>query len=267
MELELSNLGSRTHVWFPLPQRIDSPTSYFSNETPRIKRDEKYGNLCAYFCFAGYTRTITAEFPVSDLVPDAQKPRGSEFLLPNRFVESNESQIRTIAQALTHQEETDEEKARRCFDWVIGYLSYGNPIRGLYSSLQALTDRTVDCGGFSTLEVSLLRSIGIPARCVLGWAIQSKFGYHAWVEHYDRQQQTWIPSDPSVAQLGKKTKLDAGFGFIHDKRVIFSVGEDLLLEGNGITWPTPLLQSPVVVSLDKNGIPIAISETLKWRSR
>lgn len=177
-------------------------------------------------------------------------------------IQSTDRNIRRIAYELTRNASTTEEKAKKCFEWVVRYLVYANTIRGLYSSLQALTDRHVDCGGFATLLVALLRSIRIPARCVFGWAKESRSGYHAWVEHFDEHSKVWIPSDPSVAHLGKRTKLDGGFGFINDPRIVVSVGEDLVLEGEDIQWGVPLFQTPVVVSL-RDRVPYPFQEEFK----
>lgn len=275
LTLCVSNLGKQTHVWFPASQ------GKFSIIPTEIQADKKYGNKIAYFYFsekdspfrppagrAGTERTvlnkiqIVASFPITQHLNSSANIK--QFLRPNRFVQSDDKTIISLAENLTKNCVLDEEKARRCFDFVANYLTYANPIRGLYSSLQALTDRGVDCGGFSTLLVSLLRAVKIPARCVFGWAIQSKFGYHAWAEYYDRQKEVWISADPSVTHLKKKTKLDAGLGFINDDRVTLSVGEDIDLVGERIKWTTPLLQSPVIVSVDKSGLPRPILEDLNW---
>ena len=285
MSLELSDLGDKTHIWFPLPQRISGgPKEWLSQSDFRIVTDKKFGNQSAYFQIATPAYRIQAKFSVDQshceererrgnlLQADSHVPISSELgmtakrilLSPNKFIESDEPQIRLISRLLTNVVTTDEEKARRCFDWVVGFLEYANPIRGLYSSIQALTDKKVDCGGFSTLLTALLRASNIPARCVFGWAVESKYGYHAWVEFFDKKKHFWIPCDPSVTHLGNRTKLDAGFGFINDDRVVFSVGEDLNLEGDNIEWNVPLLQSPVVVSLDKKNIPQKFIEKLTW---
>ena len=285
MNLDLSGLDGKTHIWFPLPQRISGrPEDWLNPLDFRIVTDKKFGNKLAYFQIATPVYRIQAKFPIDNshceergrrgnlMQADSHVPISSELgmtakrilLSPNKFIESDEPQIRLISRLLTNVVTTDEEKARRCFDWVTEYLEYANPIRGLYSSIQALTDRKVDCGGFSTLLVALLRAVKIPARCVFGWAVESKYGYHAWVEFFDRQKHFWIPCDPSVTHLGNRTKLDAGFGFINDNRVVFSVGEDLDLVGDNIEWNVPLLQLPVVVSVDKNGIPRKFVEKLTW---
>lgn len=273
MNLELSGLSHKTHIWFPLPQRTRGELSECLNpQNFQIVLDKKFGNKMAYFLTSLSKFKITAEFPVSYChCPAKQDPAPrDEYVLrrgnlsSNSMVQSDHPTIRNIANSLITEAGSDNEKAKKCFDWVVDYLEYANPIRGLYSSVQALTDRKVDCGGFSTLLTALLRVSNIPARCIFGWAVESKFGYHAWAEFFDHKKSLWITCDPSVAHLGNRTKLDAGLGFINDNRVIFSVGEDLNLVGNDIKWNVPLLQSPVVVSFDKNGIPTKFSEKLTW---
>lgn len=254
-----------------MPRSRKASVAHFSERKSDILKEKKYGNPFAYFFADHKACRIDAEYAIDEeetqIATAPSAPRDDHvnwFLSPNRFVVSDDPAIIYISNTLGDGLHTDAEKARRYFDWVVHYLTYAHPIRGLYTSIQALTDRHVDCGGFSTLLVSLLRAQKIPARCVFGWAMRSKLGYHAWVEHYDRQQEKWIFSDPSVAQLGNKTKLDAGFGYCNDERVIFSVGEDLILSGCEITWPTPLLQSPIVVSLDGD-TPCRFEEYLSWK--
>jgi len=264
MNLDLSGLDGKTHIWFPLPQRISGgPKEWLNPIDFEIATDKKFGNQSAYFNSNESEFGLSAVFPLLDKVEN-RNINQEIFLQSNSMVQSDHSAINNIANSLISEAGNDSEKAKKCFDWVVGYLEYANPIRGLYSSIQALSDRKVDCGGFSTLLVALLRAAKIPARCVFGWAIKSKYGYHAWVEYFDNQKKSWVPCDPSVANLGNRTRLDAGFGFINDDRVVFSVGEDLNLTGNNIEWNVPLLQLPVVVSVDKNGIPTRFSEKLKW---
>ena len=268
MRLELSGLGDKTHIWFPLPQRINGePEEWLNPQNFKIVSDKKFGNKSAYFSTPLSEFKISAVFPLISFQNLFSSLRGANRrgnLSSNSLVQSGRPIIKNIANSLVAGEAGDNGKAKKCFDWVVDYLEYANPIRGLYSSIQALTDRKVDCGGFSTLFTALLRASKIPARCVFGWAVKSKYGYHAWVEFFDKQKGFWVSCDPSVAHLGNRTKLNAGFGFINDERVVFSVGEDLSLMGDNFEWNVPLLQSPVVVSLDRNGIPGKFIEKLKW---
>lgn len=260
LTLKLSDLGDQTHIWIPLPLNWREKKEIFSIAPTAIQTEGTYGNCVAYFNSHESDLTIEMDFPVSDTSSAATDT--APFLKANRYVQSRAWMISRIARNIAHDLPADADVAQACFDWVTDYLIYANPIRGLYSSIQALTDRRVDCGGFATLLVALLRSLGIPARCVFGWALLSRYGYHAWVEHYEEKSRRWIASDPSAAHLGKKTKLKAGFGFINDRRVTVSVGEDLLLRGDRIEWAVPLLQTPVVVSLSPQQIPVAHQEQL-----
>jgi transglutaminase-like putative cysteine protease len=263
MSLELSGLDGKTHIWFPLPQQISGESEEWLNPLDfKIVTDNKYNNRSAYFLTTMTKYKISAVFPLSNNQDDTDNYE--IFLQPNSMVQSDHQAIKNIAKTLTVGETDDSGKSKKCFDWVVGYLEYANPIRGLYSSLQALTDRKVDCGGFSTLFTSLLRASNIPTRCVFGWAVRSKYGYHAWVEFFDSKKSAWVPCDPSVTYLGSRTKLDGGFGFINDERVVFSVGEDINLVGDNFEWNVPLFQSPVVVSVDKNGTPQKFIEKLTW---
>lgn len=268
MNLELSDLGTKTHVWFPLPQRTSGePQEWLSSTDFKIITDKKFNNRSAYFLTSFSELKVSAAFPLISFQNSFSSLRGASRrgnLSSNSMVQSDHPAIKNIAHSLVLGQTSTDDKAKKCFDWVVRYLEYANPIRGLYSSVQALTDRKVDCGGFSTLLTALLRAAKIPSRCVFGGAVKSKFGYHAWVEFFDQQKHSWIPCDPSVANLGKRTKLDAGFGFINDERTVFSVGEDLNLVGDDIEWNVPLLQLPVIVSLDKNGPPQKFIEKLAW---
>lgn len=263
LTLGLWHLSDATHIWFPLPQRIKgNPAEWLNTANFKVITDKKFNNKSAYFLSTEPKLKISAEFPLLNNSYNTDNPE--IFLQPNSLVQSDHATIRNITNLLVAGETDDNKKAKKCFDWVVDYLEYANPIRGLYSSIQALTDRKVDCGGFSTLLTALLRASQIPARCIFGWAVESKYGYHAWVEFFDNKKSLWIPCDSSVAYLENRTKLDAGFGFINDERLIFSVGEDLNLTDDNFKWNVPLLQSPVVVSVDKNGILAKFSEKLTW---
>lgn len=264
LALKLSKLSDITHIWFPCPIYEDKKT--FDISVTQMQTD-KFGNKIAYFKLEKVNKIeIQAQFAVSSCQVARNICKADNFLASSKSIQVNDEQITEIVKNLVKDKKSDKKTAQTCFDWVASHLEYANPIPGLYSALQALTDRQVDCGGFATLLTALLRAVKIPARCVFGWAIKSKSGYHAWTEYFNRQKQKWIPIDPSVANLGKRTKLNAGFGFINDERIILSVGENIELRGSDeFTWSTPLLQSPVVVSFNKEKIPQLIIENLKWK--
>jgi len=108
-------------------------------------------------------------------------------------------------------------------DFVIGYLTYGNPIDGLYSADEAREKRIVDCGGFDALMQDELKKSGIHSDIIAGFWNSGKM--HAWLEIDGK-----IPADPSVEYLKKygKTKKSGRLGFVGSDRITFSIGEPFL---------------------------------------
>ena len=116
-------------------------------------------------------------------------------------------------------------------EFVISYLTYGNPIDGLYTAQEAREKRVVDCGGFDSLLQDELKKKGIESKIVAGfWAGYETNGMHAWLEIGD------IPADPSMEYLRRKgrTRKSGKLGFVGSDRIAFSIGE-------------PFLQNPFLV--------------------
>ena len=79
---------------------------------------------------------------------------------------------------------------------------------------KTLIDKTGICYDFSSLYAAMLRSQGIPAKLVKGYAPKNAVGYHAWNEVYDKATNKWIVIDstydlqviakyPKLAQMSK----------------------------------------------------------------
>lgn len=158
------------------------------------------------------------------------------------------------AEAIKHSYATLPERIDACLALVKKTLTYGNPIPGLYTATEALSKRTVDCGGYSTLLLSLLIACGIPARLVSGFWLNKGTttgdkAMHAWVELLT-PQGSWIPVDPSVDALQEqhRTRRQGGLGIVGNDRFIVSVGSDLLLPLGDTTVHAPLLQSPLLIN-------------------
>jgi transglutaminase-like putative cysteine protease len=81
---------------------------------------------------------------------------------------------------------------------------------------KTLLDKTGICYDFSSLYAAMLRSQGIPAKLVKGYAPKNASGYHAWNEVYDKATSKWVVIDstydlqviakyPKLAQMIKPT--------------------------------------------------------------
>jgi transglutaminase-like putative cysteine protease len=73
-----------------------------------------------------------------------------------------------------------------------------------------------DCGGLSTVYVSILRANGIPARCLSGRTLKPDEP-HIRTDFY-AESVGWVPGDPSVAIA--ENSADAGFGHESSDMVI-----------------------------------------------
>lgn len=116
-------------------------------------------------------------------------------------------------------EKTIPPEITQANEFVISYLTYGNPIDGLYTADEAREKRVVDCGGFDTLLQDELKKRGIESKIVAGfWAGYEVNGMHAWLEIAD------IPADPSIEYLRRqgRTKKSGRLGFVGGDRIAFS---------------------------------------------
>lgn len=169
----------------------------------------------------------------------------TQYTKSEKYLEQTE-EIAELAKRIVGKEEDYFKQAKKVFDWIVKNIKYKFPPhrRGVIPTLE---HKSGDCGEFNHIFIALCRSLGIPARSVLGmWAVPTiQQGYHAWAEFY-LERVGWIPVDCSVAQ-GLKTKNDEGFvkfikemknstdpnyyfSNLDNKRIIFSKGNNILLQ-------------------------------------
>lgn len=183
---------------------------------------------------------------------------------PNQFISGKDPKIIKLSQSLIKKEQNVFMTTRIFYDFVLNYLSYGNPTEGLYPYTQALKEKVTDCGGFSTLLLSLFQSIGIPGRLVIGFVIKNNpinsileklrvtsygfqdFSIHAWCEIL-LPDNSWFPMDPSVEWRKKhnQSKRIGGFGEIPADRLVTSFGQNFKITIDDKKYMIDLLQLPV----------------------
>ncbi|MFC7678229.1 transglutaminase domain-containing protein [Paenibacillus sp. GCM10028914] len=109
--------------------------------------------------------------------------------------------------------ETDEEKARKLYDWVGTRVSYDYDKVKLYEEQRIWREQTPQdtydtrsgvCIDYARLYAMMARSQDLKVRVVTGRGYdgQGSYGPHAWNEVYLREKQQWIPLDPTWAQSG-----------------------------------------------------------------
>lgn len=121
--------------------------------------------------------------------------------------------IELAAAEITQGAGTDEEKARKLYDWIGSRVSYD------YGKVEDYEERgiwheqtpkdTFDtkkgvCIDYSRLYAAMARSQGLQVKVVtgLGYDGQGGYGPHAWNEVYLSEQDKWIPLDSTWAKSG-----------------------------------------------------------------
>ncbi len=198
----------------------------------------------------------------------------SLYLRPNKFMNGSDPKIQRLSQSIIKDEPRLERIIKKLYDYTLKTLSYGNKTKGLYTYKQALEEKTTDCGGYSNLLISLLQSVKIPCRLVVGHMVMpgrvkstlsqipeqipclapfSLFGLtfrsfymHVWVEVL-LPNESWFPLDPSIEwqRSHHRTKSEGGFGHIPADRLVLSYGSGFTYTIEGKDYHVDLLQYPI----------------------
>jgi hypothetical protein len=124
--------------------------------------------------------------------------KGMDGMSETKFVQSKHPIIIQLATEIIGTENNSLKAATKIMDWVYNNIKK-RPSFGVPSSLEIAQYRTGDCNEHTTLFVALCRSIGIPAKMVVGLAYyEERFYYHAWAQVYCGQ---WIDIDPTFGQI------------------------------------------------------------------
>ncbi len=127
------------------------------------------------------------------------------------------------------------ERARRLYDDIVATVHYDKSGQGWGrgDAVYACDVRHGNCTDFHSLFIGEARSLGIPARFVMGLPLPEDEragtipGYHCWAEFYVRGVG-WLPLDASEASRHPE-KRDMLFGALDANRIAFSVGRDIHL--------------------------------------
>ncbi|OQX51311.1 hypothetical protein B5M47_01230 [candidate division CPR3 bacterium 4484_211] len=191
----------------------------------KIEKDLDGNYLATYQLKAHENAAITFQGQVAvDLSPNRAYPKTSanyyalqaRYTQPAKYWETTDPAIQKIVQENVNQQMSTQQKARTLYAYVLKTLTYnslnfegdkstaGQKLKRL-GALGALNepDNCV-CMEFTDLLITLLRSAGIPARELDGYAYSPDISnhpkgdvLHSWVQFYDREMQKWISVDPT----------------------------------------------------------------------
>lgn len=243
--------AKQIQLWVPYPvndawQVVDD----FKLEGPFISQtitDKEYGNRILYLRGNGKRlsgdnlkikilfKVQRKEYGISDI--ELSPGRSLErFLKPDKLVPVN-GEIKKLAQKIIQGKGGDLEKVRAIYDYIIDELTYAKDdpkVCGLGDSLLTLEFKKGICTDYHSLFISLVRSLGIPAKFEIGFRLPEELqegklnGYHCWAKFY-LKDKGWIPVDISEADKHPE-KRNYFFGSIDENRIHLTSGRDISLK-------------------------------------
>lgn len=134
------------------------------------------------------------------LFPAVKTEANRQYLEPNAYIQSDDSEIRRRAQDLAGEEKDAFLAALTMERWVAENMSFDLGI-AFAPATEIIRDRRGTCVGYATLLASLARAAGIPSRIVLGYVYAlGMFGGHAWTEVLIGEE--WVPLDAAIVNEG-----------------------------------------------------------------
>jgi hypothetical protein len=126
---------------------------------------------------------------------------------PNRFLQSDDAKVMELAKSAVGDTKDAGEAAKRIEAFVANYIDDMSLSVGYASATEVAASRKGDCSEFAVLTAAMCRSVGIPARVVVGVAYvddfmgKAGFGGHAWTEAYIGNK--WIGLDATFKASGR----------------------------------------------------------------
>lgn len=239
--VDVANPKGATRVWLPIPS-IDSSyqqslESTWSGNARSMQQtaDAQYGAKMLVAEFAdGEARPyveLTSRFRTQNRAQDwSQKaavkedPATLKYWMQATDLMPTDGIVKKTALEVTKGAQTDVDKARRLYDWVVNNTYREPKVRGCGTGdIKAMLETGNmggKCGDINALFVGLCRAAGVPARDVYGIRlVPSAFGYKelsgnpanlARAQHCRAEvflaQYGWVAMDP--ADVGKVMRLE-----------------------------------------------------------
>ncbi len=156
------------------------------------------------------------------------------FLYPNHYTYYEaDSELVSISNGVTQSSESEVDTIENIFNYVIDNIEYdydkasSNEILYVPDLNKLLDEKKGVCLDYAALTVAMLRSKGIPAKLVVGYANDV---YHAWVSVYTSEKgiingnipfegEGWVVLDPTLADTGDVLP---GFAGVDTQNIIYT---------------------------------------------
>lgn len=152
---------------------------------------------------------VTVEFsdiPVTNWSDFLRSETKDQYLQAAPYIETNHKNIQN--QAAQFSDASDQEVARKTFNWVSNRITNKGYIERDRGALYALETGVGDCTEFMYLYTTLARVNGIPTRGVAGFVVTENGvlepgSYHNWAQSYINGVWRNIDPDRKVFMQGK----------------------------------------------------------------
>jgi len=141
----------------------------------------------------------------------AEDDRREDFLKQERYIESDQDEIREIAAGL--EGDTEMDVVRQIYDYVLDHMEYVVSGKDDKGARVALERGKGDCTEYADLFVAICRAREIPARVVTGYTVKvdTATSKHNWAEVY-LQNRGWVPFDPAAGDMKSPIFRNRAFG-------------------------------------------------------
>ena len=247
----LTNNITNLRIWLPYPANDDwQVVNDFVLSGPLKNSflvDKEYGNRIIYLeakdkQLAQDASSVILNFKIKRRESKAYLNSAVNYKVMSRFLKADRlvpvnGYMKKLAKDLTKDKASGLEKVRVIYDYLIDTLDYSkdNPeICGIGDSYLTLKHKKGICTDYHSLFISLVRSLGIPAKFEIGFRLPEGIpegrlnGYHCWAKFY-LKDKGWIPVDISEADKHPERR-DYFFGHIDENRVHFTTGRDIRLK-------------------------------------
>ena len=247
------DVAARLDVWCPIipdtPYQRVLDISIAAPGPYELNREPEFGNLMLH-ATSHEAFDKAHRFEISYVVERLRVPHQLDstwarpFAAPGLFARALQPEqyvdvdlkTKTLAEEVVGAECRPLEQVRRIYDYVTGKMTYNAAEQSWKGSTEhALVCSVGNCNDIHALFVSLCRSLSIPARFVLGQALEPPppgqeacelCGYHCWAEFFV-SGLGWVPADASCACKYGKHEL---FGDLEMNHIAWAVGRDIQLE-------------------------------------
>lgn len=231
--VEILKPEGTTRAWIPIPS-VNEPdwfrsgtskwTTNATNAKPHIDAKYRAGMVTAEWAPAEKSPTIevVSRITARDRAVDWSKPRSVTLSAEERELYTSPTEllptdgiVRQTALAATRGANTEIEKARAIYEWIVDNTFRDPKTRGCglgnIKAMLELGNLGGKCADLNALYVGLARAVGLPARDVYGIRVaKSRFGYKslgAASENITKAQHCraevflsaygWVPVDPA----------------------------------------------------------------------